>query len=48
MRKIWIPAAVALIAMGQQKPPAPAAPPTKFVINSNLVIVDLTVKDKNG
>jgi VWFA-related protein len=48
MRKIWIPAAVALIAMGQQRPPAPSAPPTKFTINSNLVIVDLTVKDKNG
>ena len=51
MRKIWIPALVALIALialGQQKPPAPPAQPAKFVINSNLVIVDLTVKDKNG
>ncbi|MEI9974004.1 MAG: VWA domain-containing protein [Ignavibacteriota bacterium] len=48
MRKIWIPAVVSLIAMGQQRPPAPPPPPTKFVINSNLVIVDLTVKDKNG
>jgi len=48
MRKIWIPAAMALVALGQQKPPAPSTPPTKFVINSNLVIVDLTVKDKNG
>ena len=48
MRKIWIPAVAALIAMGQQRPPASSAPPTKFVSNSNLVIVDLTVKDKNG
>src|SRR5271165_2880935 len=51
MRKIWIPALVALIALialGQQKPPAAATQPAKFVINSNLVIVDLTVKDKNG
>jgi len=36
---------MALVALGQQKP---SAPPTRFVINSNLVIVDLTVKDKNG
>ena len=51
MRKIWIPAIVAMIAMGQQKPPAqPQAPsaPYKISINSNMVIVDLTVKDKNG
>jgi VWFA-related protein len=49
MRKIWIPAVVALIAMGQQKPPAaPATTMPKYTMNSNLVIVDLTVKDKNG
>jgi VWFA-related protein len=50
MRNIWIPAVVALMAMGQQKPPA-ATPTTtmpKYTMNSNLVIVDLTVKDKNG
>src|SRR5580692_3963133 len=47
MRKIWIPAVAALMAMGQQRPPQ-SAPTTKFTINSNLVIVDLTVKDKNG
>jgi VWFA-related protein len=49
MRKICIPAVVALIAMGQQKPPAaPATSMPKYTMNSNLVIVDLTVKDKNG
>jgi VWFA-related protein len=50
MRKIWIPSVVALVALGQQQPPArvPAAPPTKFTANSNLVIVDVTVKDKSG
>ncbi len=56
MRKIWIPAVVALIAMGQQQPPAapkpaspqPAGTTPHYTINSNLVIVDLTVKDKNG
>ena len=50
MRKIWIPAVVALMAMGQQKPPASAPTTTmpKYTMNSNLVIVDLTVKDKNG
>jgi VWFA-related protein len=35
--------------MGQQKPPAaPATTMPKYTMNSNLVIVDLTVKDKNG
>ena len=50
MRKIWIPSVVALVALGQQQPPArvPAAPPTKFTANSNLVIVNVTVKDKSG
>ena len=48
MRKIWIPAVVALIAMGQQKPPATPTTMPKYTMNSNLVIVDLTVKDKNG
>ena len=50
MRKIWIPAVVTLLAMGQQKPPAPAPTTTvpNYIMNSNLVIVDLTVKDKNG
>jgi VWFA-related protein len=50
MRKIWIPAVVALMAMGQQKPPAatPSTTMPKYTMNSNLVIVDLTVKDKNG
>jgi len=50
MRRIWIPAVVALLAMGQQKPPAssPATTMPKYTMNSNLVIVDLTVKDKNG
>ena len=51
MRKIWIPAVVAMIAMGRQQPPAANVPPAgtpKFTINSNLVIVDVTVKDKSG
>jgi VWFA-related protein len=49
MRKIWIPAIVAMIAMGQQKPPAqPPSAPYRISVNSNLVIVDLTVKDKSG
>src|ERR1035441_776173 len=51
MRKFWIPSAVALVALGQQQPPAAStrpAPTTKFTINSNLVVVDLFVKDKTG
>src|SRR5664279_853734 len=53
MRKFWIPAVVAFLAMGQQQPPQPAANVPKggvpkFTINSNLVIVDVTVKDKAG
>jgi VWFA-related protein len=51
MRNYWIATLVVLIAMGQQQPPAanvPAAGTPKFTINSNLVIVDVTVKDKSG
>ena len=51
MRKFWIPTVAALVAFGQQQPPAATnrpAPTTKFTVNSNLVIVDLTVKDKSG
>src|ERR1035441_5669920 len=51
MRKLWIPAVVALVALGQQQPPAVRTPPAgtpKFTANSNLVIVDVTVKDKSG
>jgi VWFA-related protein len=52
---MWILALLALSATGQpqqQQPPAPAQPaatakPT-FTSNSNLVIVDVTVKDKSG
>src|ERR1035437_1112016 len=53
MRNFWIVALVALMAAGQQQPPRPAAAqpagtrPT-FTANSNLVIVDVTVKDKSG
>jgi VWFA-related protein len=43
---------VALIAAGQQTPPAATAQPAgtraKFSANANVVIVDVTVKDKSG
>ena len=55
MRNLWIAIPVALIAAGQQTPPAVTAAqpagatrPTTFSANSNLVIVDVTVKDKSG
>ena len=48
-------ALVAVAALGQQppaRPPAqpasPSGPAVKFSANSNLVIVDVTVKDKAG
>ncbi len=53
MRKFWIVSVAALIALGQQQTPAPTAAVPKtgvpvFRASSNLVIVDVTVKDKNG
>src|ERR1039458_3841146 len=52
MRNLWIVILVTLIAAGQQTPPAatvqPAGTTPKFSANSNLVIVDVTVKDKSG
>jgi len=56
MRNLWIVIVVALLATGQQAPPkAPAAAkttaptaPAKFITNTNVVIVDVTVKDKAG
>ena len=42
MRTFWIVVLLALAAAGQQ-PPRPT-----FTSNSNLVIVDVTVKDKSG
>ncbi|SPF40255.1 conserved exported hypothetical protein [Candidatus Sulfopaludibacter sp. SbA4] len=42
MRTSWIVVFLALAAAGQQQQPA------KFTSNSNLVIVDVTVKDKSG
>jgi VWFA-related protein len=52
MRNLWIVVIVALIAFGQQTPPPVAAQPAgkaaKFTSNSNVVIVDVTVKDKSG
>ena len=44
MRTFWIVTLLALSAAGQQQPPAK---PT-FTASSNLVIVDVTVKDKSG
>src|SRR5271165_340679 len=41
MRTLWIAALLALTAAGQQQP-------AKFTSSSNLVIVDVTVKDKAG
>ena len=50
MRKFWIPTVVAFLAMGQQPPAAnvPKGGTPVFKVNSNLVIVDVTVKDKAG
>src|ERR1039458_2880058 len=54
MRNLWIVILVALMAAGQQTPPAVTAQPagatrpTTFTATSNLVIVDVTVKDKAG
>ncbi|HLK61862.1 MAG TPA: VWA domain-containing protein [Bryobacteraceae bacterium] len=55
MRTFWILTLVALSAPGQQQPPPspPAAQPAisarpTFSTSSNLVIVDVTVKDKSG
>src|ERR1019366_8915502 len=52
MRHPWIVILVTLMAAGQQMPPAvttqPAGATPKFSANSNLVIVDVTVKDKAG
>jgi VWFA-related protein len=45
MRRLSIPAVLAMAAIGQQKPSTPAP---KFTANTNLVIVDVTVKDKSG
>jgi VWFA-related protein len=52
MRNLCIVILVALMAAGQQAPPpAPAQPAgkaAKFTSNANVVIVDVTVKDKSG
>src|ERR1017187_7258347 len=52
MRHLWIVILVTLMAAGQQTPPAVttqvAGATAKFSANSNLVIVDVTVKDKAG
>ncbi|MBZ5617125.1 MAG: VWA domain-containing protein [Acidobacteriia bacterium] len=55
MRTLWIVALVALSAAGQQQQRVPIQPPSPpqtvkptFTSNSNLVIVDVTVKDKSG
>jgi len=59
MRTLWIVALLALSSSGQQvqqQPQAPAQPPARpaaaekptFSSTSNLVIVDVTVKDKAG
>jgi len=55
MKNLWIVVLVALMAAGQQAPtspqPAASAPAgaiSKFSANSSLVIVDVTVKDKQG
>ena len=51
MRKLWIVITVALMAAGQQAPPAapqPAGTRAKFSANANVVIVDVTVRDKSG
>jgi len=52
MRKLWIVILAALMAAGQQAPQKvtaqPAGTPTKFISNANVVIVDVTVKDKSG
>lgn len=42
MRKFWIPPVLAILAFGQQQQPV------KFSASTNLVVVDVTVKDKNG
>jgi VWFA-related protein len=51
MRKFCVILLAALIAAGQQAPPAapqPAAGGARFTANANVVIVDVTVKDKAG
>jgi len=52
MRNLWIVVLVALMAAGQQTPPVATAQPAgkaaKFISNANVVIVDVTVKDKSG
>lgn len=47
MRTLWIAALLALSAAGQQQAPPVTEKPT-FTSSSNLVIVDVTVKDKSG
>jgi VWFA-related protein len=50
-RRLGVSAVITLIAAGQQpvRPPAtPSGAPTVFKANSNLVVVDVTVKDKSG
>ncbi|HUI53730.1 MAG TPA: VWA domain-containing protein [Bryobacteraceae bacterium] len=52
MRNFWIATLATLMAMGQQapqtRPSQPGGSPVKFTATSNLVIVDVTVKDKSG
>src|ERR1017187_8843850 len=52
MRHPWMVILVTLMAAGQQTPPPVTAQPAgttpKYSANSNLVIVDVTVKDKSG
>lgn len=49
MRTFWIITLVALTAAGQQPlPQAPAPAKPTFTSSSNLVIVDVTVRDKSG
>jgi len=52
MRNFWVVTLAALMAMGQQapqnRPSQPGGAPVKFSATSNLVIVDVTVKDRSG
>jgi len=51
MRNLGIFAILVLAAAGQQAPPGPrppAAAPVRFTSDTNLVVVDVTVKDKSG
>ena len=52
MRNLWLVILVALIATGQQAPSVattqPAGKVAKFSSTANVVIVDVTVKDKAG